>query len=158
MQCFLYIEESLKTISVSGLASMLMESSSGNGYWNFCLDNKLSQEECSQIQDAIQKKLSDLLKVVCDDVLAEYVVVMVGNRKKVKDIAVCLHELVGKEVADQFALWLGETLHKLQKVNEVEEGEVQAKPKKRKKTSQRKRQERKERKEIKKGKSTAHHS
>ncbi|CAM9279548.1 unnamed protein product, partial [Heterosigma akashiwo] len=79
-------------------------------------------KQISRLQGKIKLKLSDLLKVQCDDVLAEYVLVMVGNHKKMKEIAASLDELVGKDVAKEFSCWLGNALHDFLRQGDKDEG------------------------------------
>ena len=63
---------------------------------------------------AVQAQLTELLEVECEEVLCEYVMVMIGNRKPLGEIASALEELIGDEdqpdLGTRFGMWLWENL------------------------------------------------
>ncbi|KAE9017002.1 hypothetical protein PR003_g16572 [Phytophthora rubi] len=59
-----------------------------------------------QITTKTREKLTEMLGVEVDNVMAEYVIVMVGNKKNMEQIAHDLVDFIGEESADQFAAWL----------------------------------------------------
>ncbi|KAL4150373.1 hypothetical protein PRNP1_009775 [Phytophthora ramorum] len=73
-----------------------------------------------QITIQTREKLTEMLGVEVDNVMAEYVIVMVGNKKNMEQIAHDLVDFIGQESAEQFVAWLSQLLPTL-KVSEASE-------------------------------------
>ncbi|OWZ18933.1 hypothetical protein PHMEG_0006901 [Phytophthora megakarya] len=63
-----------------------------------------------EITTKTREKLTEMLGVEVDNVMAEYVIVMVGNKKNMEQIAHDLVDFIGDESAEQFAAWLSQLL------------------------------------------------
>ncbi|CAI5729955.1 unnamed protein product [Peronospora destructor] len=57
-----------------------------------------------------REKLNEMLGVEVDNVMAEYVIVMVGNKKNMEQIAHDLVDFIGEESSEQFVTWLSDLL------------------------------------------------
>ncbi|TYZ62647.1 hypothetical protein PybrP1_006739 [[Pythium] brassicae (nom. inval.)] len=64
----------------------------------------------ADLQRRTQTRLSEMLGVEVDTVMAEYVLVMVGNKKSMAQIAHDLIDFIGDESAEQFVQWLSGVL------------------------------------------------
>ncbi|RLN57231.1 hypothetical protein BBJ29_008113 [Phytophthora kernoviae] len=72
----------------------------------FELTDAWKQEIMSKTRD----QLTEMLGVEVDNVMAEYVIVMVGNKKNMEQIAHDLIDFIGEESAEQFVVWLSQLL------------------------------------------------
>ncbi|KAG7392095.1 hypothetical protein PHYPSEUDO_002319 [Phytophthora pseudosyringae] len=63
-----------------------------------------------EITGKTREKLTEMLGVEVDNVMAEYVIVMVGNKKNMEQIAHDLVDFIGDESAEQFVVWLSQLL------------------------------------------------
>ncbi|ETM46091.1 hypothetical protein L914_08985 [Phytophthora nicotianae] len=63
-----------------------------------------------EISSKTREKLTEMLGVEVDNVMAEYVIVMVGNKKNMEQIAHDLVDFIGDESAEQFVAWLSQLL------------------------------------------------
>ncbi|KAF4036234.1 hypothetical protein GN244_ATG11726 [Phytophthora infestans] len=63
-----------------------------------------------EISSKTREKLTEMLGVEVDNVMAEYVIVMVGNKKNMEQIAHDLVDFIGDESAEQFVTWLSQLL------------------------------------------------
>ncbi|GLE02904.1 hypothetical protein PINS_up011768 [Pythium insidiosum] len=79
----------------------------------------LTKELKDSIQERTRQQLSEMLGVEVDNVMAEYVVVMIGNNKSMSQIAHDLVDFIGDEHAQQFVAWLSVTLKTLEGANET---------------------------------------
>ncbi|KAI9919030.1 hypothetical protein PsorP6_012141 [Peronosclerospora sorghi] len=77
---------------------------------NYVFPLELTDTWKEQITTKTRKKLTEMLGVEVDNVMAEYVIVMVGNKKKMEQIARDLVDFIGEESAEQFVAWLAELL------------------------------------------------
>lgn len=66
---------------------------------------KIDKEHEASIQAQIKTKLCTYIPD-CDDVLPEYIIVMVGNRKTRQQITNELETFMGYEIANEFTSWL----------------------------------------------------
>ncbi|KAJ0411227.1 hypothetical protein ATCC90586_003866 [Pythium insidiosum] len=78
----------------------------------------LTKELKDSIQERTRQQLSEMLGVEVDNVMAEYVVVMIGNNKSMAQIAHDLVDFIGEEHAQQFVAWLSVVLKTLEAPNE----------------------------------------
>ncbi|KAG7399542.1 hypothetical protein PHYBOEH_008667 [Phytophthora boehmeriae] len=63
-----------------------------------------------EIMRKTRDQLTEMLGVEVDNVMAEYVIVMVGNKKNMEQIAHDLIDFIGEESAEQFVVWLSQLL------------------------------------------------
>ncbi|UIZ28922.1 hypothetical protein KXD40_007594 [Peronospora effusa] len=70
----------------------------------------LSDHWKQEITSKTREKLTEMLGVEVDNVMAEYVIVMVGNKKNMEQIAHDLVDFIGEESAEQFVTWLSNLL------------------------------------------------
>ncbi|CEG37886.1 PWI domain [Plasmopara halstedii] len=63
-----------------------------------------------ELSHKTREKLTEMLGVEVDNVMAEYVIVMVNNKKNMEQIAHDLVDFIGDESAEQFAAWLSQLL------------------------------------------------
>ncbi|KAK1929188.1 Zinc finger CCCH domain-containing protein 14 [Phytophthora citrophthora] len=63
-----------------------------------------------EITSKTREKLTEMLGVEVDNVMAEYVIVMVSNKKNMEQIANDLVDFIGDEAAEQFVAWLSQLL------------------------------------------------
>ncbi|CAH0518945.1 unnamed protein product [Peronospora belbahrii] len=77
---------------------------------NYVFPLLLTDELKDQITLKTREKLTEMLGVEVDNVMAEYVIVMVGNKKNMEQIAHDLVDFIGEESAEQFVAWLSQLL------------------------------------------------
>ncbi|DAZ97517.1 TPA: hypothetical protein N0F65_009785 [Lagenidium giganteum] len=70
----------------------------------------LEKDAKAKLQLLTQEHLTQMLGVEVDNVMAEYVVAMIGNKKTMEQIAADLVDFIGEESAEQFVEWLATVL------------------------------------------------
>ncbi|CCI44907.1 unnamed protein product [Albugo candida] len=77
---------------------------------DYVFTKTLTEQEKLQIQEKAITKLTEIIGVEVDNVMAEYVLVMVANKKSMTQIAHDLIDFIGDEAANEFVTWLSTAL------------------------------------------------
>jgi hypothetical protein len=83
----------------------MAESLHSSSWKNYSVVGKLPESVLKRLQAQIRAKLSEILGIEADNVLAEYVIVMVGNNKTLEHISTALEELIGRATGVEFCIW-----------------------------------------------------